>query len=82
MRIEQNIPILPRGKYHRIALQMQDGDSVLCTKKEAGALRQAIYKYCPEYKVKWQTEKKGKYSHTKIRVWKLKKEYRCSTNAN
>jgi hypothetical protein len=73
MKIQKNIPILPRGKYHRIALQMEDGDSVLCTAKEAGALRMAIVKYCPEYKAKWQSEKKRKYEHIRYRVWKVKK---------
>ena len=74
MKIEKNIPLLPSGKYHRIALEMVDGDSVLCTKKEAGALRMAIIKYCSGYKAKWRAIKKGKYTHTKYRVWKVKKD--------
>ena len=80
MKIEKNIPLAPHshhryGKYAKIALDMEDGDSVLCTKKEAHCLRQAIYKYCKGYRpIMRVNEEKRKYEHHKYRVWKLKND--------
>ena len=77
MKIEKNIPITHNGKYHKIVLEMEDGDSVLCTKKEAGAIRQAIYKYCPGYRARMRVDRNAERDSAtndyKYRVWKVKK---------
>jgi hypothetical protein len=74
LKIDKGVPQIPNGKYHKIAQEMEDGDSVLLTKKEAGALRQAIYKYCPGYRARWRICKEElKLDQHMYRVWKVKK---------
>tara|TARA_Y100000114_G_scaffold31020_1_gene26592 strand:- start:207 stop:446 length:240 start_codon:yes stop_codon:yes gene_type:complete len=79
MKIEKGVPLTPNGKYHKIALEMEDGDSVLCTEKEAGALRMAIVKYCSGYKARMRIcrdeLKRSEHGHDlqAYRVWKVKK---------
>ena len=57
---------------------MEDGDSVLCTKKEANILRQAIYNYCKGYKPVFRVDKNAECDFTtnnyKYRVWKVKND--------
>ena len=79
MKIDKGVPQIPNGKYHRIVLKMEDGDSVLCTKKEAGALRMAIVKYCHGYKAsmricrgEFKRSSHG-YNQQIYRVWKVKR---------
>ena len=77
MKIEKNIPIIHNGKYHTLVEQMEDGDSVLCTKKEAGAIRSTINKYCPGYRARMRVDRNAERDSTtndyKYRVWKVKK---------
>jgi|TARA_Y100000114_G_scaffold61393_1_gene56313 hypothetical protein len=78
MKIDKGVPQIPNGKYHRIVLEMENGDSVLCTKKEAGALRGAIVKYCPGYKARMRIcreelkRSEHGYNQQMYRVWKVK----------
>ena len=80
MKIDKGVPQIPNGKYHKIALEMEDGDSVSCTKKEAGALRQAIVKYCPNFKARMRIcrdefkRSSHGYNEQMYRVWKVKKD--------
>tara|TARA_R100000700_G_C3056603_1_gene73367 strand:- start:214 stop:459 length:246 start_codon:yes stop_codon:yes gene_type:complete len=80
MKIDKGVPLLPSGKYHKIVLEMEDGDSVLCTEKEAGAFRSTINKYCPGYKAKMRIcrdeFKRSEHGHNlqAYRVWKVKKD--------
>ena len=80
LKIDKGVPQIPNGKYHKIVLEMEDGDSVLCTKKEAGALRQAIIKYCPGYKARMRIcREELKNDQYMYRVWKVKKVERKKT---
>ena len=80
MKIDKGVPLIPNGKYHKIVMEMEDGDSVLCTEKEASALRQAIVKYCAGYKARMRIcrdeFKRGEHGHNlqAYRVWKVKKD--------
>lgn len=75
MKIEKGVPLTHNGQYHKIVLEMEDGDSVLCTKKEAGALRSTINKYCPGYKARMRIcREKLKLDQRMYRVWKVKKD--------
>jgi hypothetical protein len=76
--IEKNIPVLSIqnwGRWSQLASRMEDGDSVLCTKKEAGALRMSIYS-CKGFKPimrKVRDTETGEFTG-EYRIWKLKKE--------
>ena len=79
MKIEKGVPLTPNGKYQKTAQEMEDGDSVLCTMKEAGSLRMAISKYCDGYKAvmricrdEFKRSSHG-YDQQMYRVWKVKR---------
>ena len=65
MKIDKNIPVWSCGKYTRTLLEMEIGDSVVCTKSERNILMTVGHRK----KIKVTTRK---IKDNKYRVWRIK----------